>query len=1582
MTNGSSKIRFYLLLLVACQLARTSTSKAQGSAKNGTQAQRLSLNCQAGEQRFFSYESTTKIWASSDHSVRLQANLRLRCMNWNSSDLSTSSKTDQENLKYLIEVINLNAQTIDRDGKNVSESRPILGGRADPFSGKLQAEPLLEEVGEAISEAATRMRRSVSGWFNKAWSSFKDFFTNIFTSSDRSQISRDQVLNDYGIDISSQCRASSKRKSSAGLPIDDSYFDDLDSVPDAKFYISPSLDPSTKYDMFDTKASTLGDDEDENNERYLSFFNDPQPRSDRSKRDLFSVDSSKKRQVNFDKAVKIPFVFIQSAQGKIVEIQFASDDTDVAVRNFKRHLCDLFATNLGVANSKGGKPMLRETDEVSPIGEHSTKYLLDPTNNSSAIRQVLKTQPKMEGNDQFVKNFEKLEQEAGKFRAQVAALTGSKASGSDPLQSESGQSESRATPNGEFSISVLRTINTTSPISQAAGSRLMEDKEPSIDEMQVDVRQVQQISDGRLLGTTGHLSMSLISLTSTDSPRTIKSRSGRSSNNQLESNELTDLVQVSTSFSVQLIPAPEKESRRIKRDSGSQNENKTLILKAPEDPKRLKRLLDDWDQQATRLRLTKISFRTELTADPEAQMQDRLELLRDQIQIRLNEEFLTNRIHRAAKTAALAAQRSEDGRHVAQESAQLPKTSGDLGLGLSQLVLDSGATRHKGSMYSTFEEAIELESQLDENSLPGSLSRLLKDTMRADKLRSHCKSSIMSVEQVRQSQVKSNQNSAKIELKYPFGATESSDLDNEKSRGSKRALKLMSNLMELNRRRLDQCTSVLKLLLQVNSRQAGDLVIDMIDECNQRLVTSSRFEELGYGPMSRYYRQVRRQFIELISNIKRPSEQQLDRLVTRLQQFDHNFHRPGEPTSGPKRKPPVSDQSTEFVYVSTGSNDGSKHNKTALRDEDDFNNHDGAALMLSTITTLASRPSISRVKRIQLIETLMSPMKNSTCSLLSGPDLDILESMGNIRTSLLDDAQPIDELVNRVVQVARRCKSNDHYTIACIHALQGQLRHRSSQRFLAEQLRSSNVSCGVKSEVVLALIGATLFDGSETLRPEQKPKDEREIALSWPRYGFNALDDLLLEMVELEPTKRDQKLRFEQDRACLRRLVAFYMSKKLTIPTQLTSTNATTTAVKPRRSSRGRISRAVKNEDQFWDEAECKRWSVGLNESGSSNSSLNFPASYDFIDALSPEFNRSQSSDSKTTYELDEDSVLAALAQDRLRSSSKFMTNGRSRNQKLIERESDWPPPSSFIDGSRNGSGRTNHSLDQTIRRRHKCSASKRLGPKNLEATLRAEVVNDLIGFRDENKFLARLSLMTNFLGKRINIGRMYLWHQRQMTRAHVNILGKNLWDSSHSCLDKAPYHLAYMPLFDLNLWLVKISVGVRLESEMGFFTECSKFYYMTNSSAGSKVEETNGRMLSSNDELQIFPTITVRASGEASARLVVARAGLSLASQYGYQGNIRVSRQPESCMSIESAHQPMNVTLSSWLQLWDSDCHFWGSRDRAQPQATRWRLNARRPTIWLDDECLADNSRSSDSPHKAQNSSSLSSPPSRHINP
>lgn len=1595
--------------------SKVSLAFANKSENGPDQQQQFKLDCQPGEQRQFSYESSTKVWGSSSQQVRLRASLRLKCMEpptnttlkylaeivslvpsfeHETSDAapapsssSSSSSKSKSKLRVSSKLLRTNdngsswSQTDASKWAPSASSDQLVGDSWEP-----RAEPLFEEVGEV----ASRVKRSVSGWFAKTWTNVKDFFVNIFSSSEKSSVSREQAFKESGLDIAAQCKSSKgKGKTPGGLPFDESVFDDLG----PEYYLGASVDAhGTGYEFslgpgghLVGSSSSSGVPDAYDAGAKLSFFDDPEPGfgarppATRPKRAATGEQQQQRARSpkllagqyeDFDKLLRLPFMFIQSRAGKIIEIRFGADEADLSVKNFKRHLCDLFATNLE-ANKQA-------TNEVSPIGKHQTNYLLDSAANSidEMKRSLIKSSNNV-GDQQSTKQLVRALAMVGQQAGADSADTGARATldqGRDP--NGNGNQD-----DPQQQVSVLRSITTTSEV-QLSSKTLASD----IDQIQVQVRQVQQISDGRLTGTAGQLSMSLLQQQSTGGAGQVHrtKREAPDGHEHQQVADIVDLVQVSTAFSLQLVPLstsggdadPQPARARAKRSAGQTGQagqaphrnddtasasrkhevlvanssatTKTLGRPAarpsvtrppPVEPHELQRVLQDWRKLEAHLQLSPASLVAENNGQQEGRWQ-RLEVLRDQVRLRLNEEFVRNRVRRSLEA------RRANRRNEPNESARGAANGGDLGLGLTQLVLGTGVTsKQKGSIYQTLEEVVELETSLADEASESAVSRLMRDTIRMETLRGHCKSSVATIDELREAHAAARL----VELRPPFGvgvqgADSSWPAPSEPQ--PKRSERILNQFRESNSRKLDQCKRILQLLLKLNERRAADLVLDLIDDCNQRLLAAAKNEELGYGPTGKYYRHLRQQFVELLAHYNRPSETLVDKLMARLH-YPKFTSSPNIQQQDRDKRRPKSEQ-PEFVYVPTGRPESAtrigqqKYNKSILKEEDDYNNNDGAGSLVMTITALAAKSSIGRAKKVEVADKLLHSLKGTTCSLFDAPDLDIIESMANFQEQL-------DEIVGKVIHLARKCKHFDQYVVACVHGLSGQLQHASTLRFLVEQLRSPNASCTLKSEIVLTLIGAQLVADLRQTSDNSQLGGPNNTLLLWPNHGLNQVDETLIELV----SGADGDKRHNLDKRCLDQLVAHYLSRKrhLSLRDQQLVGRLGKRARGSRShpghqtlATRSRLARAIVNEQNFWDEAQCKRWTVSSTDAsgdigalqlannpgaaggGQNSSLLNYPN--DLVD------------------EIDDNSILNALLnqQRQQQQQQQQQTNRRSsrRNQKLLERELD---PTSLPNNIT--------TIVTALRRRHKCAATKSIGPKNAQATLNAEIVNDLVGPKDENKFLARFRLAANFLGNRIDVGRIYLWHQRRTTRAHANILGRSIWDTSHNCQDRAPHQMLYMPLFDLNLWLVKVSVGLRLSAEMGFFSNCDTPAGNRDVAGLLSVPLASDIQASQPDELELYPTISLRAAGEASAKFVMARAGMSLASQYSYQGNIRVSKQPESCMSIYSAHQPMNVTFSSWFQLWDSDCHFWGSRNRAEPLATKWRLAARKPTAWLEDECL-----------------------------
>lgn len=1389
----------------------------------------LTLDCEPGEQRQFNYESSTRVWGCSKQQVRLRATIRIRCMepssnvtlkylaeivsiepnfghastddglaspDWSArsgkvkarqvSEQSPSSRTRvQQQSQALHQRLRESKlrynQHRDRDytgsslNSELSDAEPIEAHWIEHSAGdfdssmKLKAEPLLDEVVDAISETTTRFKRSVSSWFGKTWNSVKEFFVNIFQSSERTTASRDEILRETGLDIAGQCKVGDDKHKGPKIPIDDSVFEDLG----PEYYVGASLDPSASTTSFDFNASPMDgipvighnfhdyganeDDKDEsvsvdgeNSDAQLSFFDDPKygygSRSARRRLKRASPQDGARRSGkqsrstslgyedgSYERQLYSPFVFTQTLSGKIIDIRLGQNESDSSIRNFKRHLCDLFATNLDAAASRKqqaqqSKPI--STNEVSPLGKHTTKYLLDTNgSNSEAMKQLLMETDGSDGNLGRNNVDAKQRQFAVKVLAMVGATSGSDFQGRDPVNGVTNDVGNKGESSVNFCDSsksdgcpkvstVLRSINTTSSVKMSSKAAALATTlssttaSPDSDQIQVRVKQVQQISDGRLTATAGQLIMSLAVAPQTDEPNydTIGnegdeeiledglrveddlSRAGRkrwkrdSANQGQVEFDVADLLAVSSSFSMQLVPVgsksyvdtaalsvasdfalakkPHTEEGLASRQRRSASEtlksadtdpsntplvhakkspsakkgahhprlvsSSLLVTKSPNDTSERERILQEWRRLETCMQLTKPSQLLAEQSDNDDGSMQRLEILRNQIGMRLNEEFVRQRVrdlrrrHRRQQQVA-ALRESQEGRsEVAVQDNKLNSdtdatggSGGDnngstnkFGLSLTQLILGGAITaRQKGLIYDAVEETLELELSSGEDDAEGSISRLLKDTVRIDRLRSHCRSAIASFDDI----ARLARKTARIEVLAPFNVSKDADQMKEDSAKLVNDKQVKSSIVGLKSKKLQQCKQVLGLVLRAGEPKAADLVVELIDLCNSNLLShAAQHEELGYGPMSRYYRSVRQQFTELLTLFGKTNDQLLDKLMARLQfggkhpPMDFN----SDKSTGSSSRRRTSD-SVDFEYVpkeSTTADTGTSHrrkevyNKTLLR-EDDHNNNDGAGSLVMTITTLAAKPTVSRSKQIHIINKLLNSLKSTKCSLFDGPDLDIIESMSNFgNTAAALDYQsaasfspPFDDLVNKVVQLAHRCggkqpnmkrAASDQYVIACVHGLSGQLNHTTSQRFLLEQLKSPNASCTLKSEIMLTLIEAIEL-------AELKPALKASNARLWPVHGINQLDEALLDIVQAGTANRTVRANNKHNFQCLSELVAQYFRKKQAhTPIVYRAKHLSPKALTDMLKSLRRQKRAVVNDNQFWDEAQCRRWSM------------------------------------------------------------------------------------------------------------------------------------------------------------------------------------------------------------------------------------------------------------------------------------------------------------------------------------------------------------------------------------------------------
>ena len=166
-----------------------------------------------------------------------------------------------------------------------------------------------------------------------------------------------------------------------------------------------------------------------------------------------------------------------------------------------------------------------------------------------------------------------------------------------------------------------------------------------------------------------------------------------------------------------------------------------------------------------------------------------------------------------------------------------------------------------------------------------------------------------------------------------------------------------------------------------------------------------------------------------------------------------------------------------------------------------------------------------------------------------------------------------------------------------------------------------------------------------------------------------------------------------------------------------------------------------------------------------------------------------------------------------------------------------------------------------SYQKRKKCSATKRFGPSQAQAVFRADIVNDVYGDQDnpDYKLMAQFVAGTHFLGKDIDVGKMYVYHKKDSSRAYVNIFGNTLVDVATSDCNGTtlqPYITSnFLPLYDFNLWIVQMTLGLRMTAEMNF--DLPSF-------------NCNDKKAPQLQTVSISPETKVRAAGEVSGKVLV----------------------------------------------------------------------------------------------------------------
>ncbi|CAG2163581.1 unnamed protein product [Oppiella nova] len=246
--------------------------------------------------------------------------------------------------------------------------------------------------------------------------------------------------------------------------------------------------------------------------------------------------------------------------------------------------------------------------------------------------------------------------------------------------------------------------------------------------------------------------------------------------------------------------------------------------------------------------------------------------------------------------------------------------------------------------------------------------------------------------------------------------------------------------------------------------------------------------------------------------------------------------------------------------------------------------------------------------------------------------------------------------------------------------------------------------------------------------------------------------------------------------------------------------------------------------------------------------------------------------------------------------------------------------------------------------KRRKCSASKSFGPNQAQAQFKADIMTDASGSVEnpDYKLMAQFVAGTHFLGKDIDIGKMYVYHKKDQSRAYVNIFGNTLVDAATSDCNGTtvqPYMVSnYFPVYEFSLWIVQMSLGIRMNAQMDF--DLPKF-----NCANKKAEQLQ--------TIHFKPEAKVKASGEVSGKVLVIRGGMNVGGDFNYYSNLDFDPSPQLCLSVYNGYNPMNVSINSWYQFWHPTCSEWIDKTIWSPLSFNWEIRDHHRSAWIENECL-----------------------------
>ncbi|KAF8766391.1 hypothetical protein HNY73_019456 [Argiope bruennichi] len=263
----------------------------------------------------------------------------------------------------------------------------------------------------------------------------------------------------------------------------------------------------------------------------------------------------------------------------------------------------------------------------------------------------------------------------------------------------------------------------------------------------------------------------------------------------------------------------------------------------------------------------------------------------------------------------------------------------------------------------------------------------------------------------------------------------------------------------------------------------------------------------------------------------------------------------------------------------------------------------------------------------------------------------------------------------------------------------------------------------------------------------------------------------------------------------------------------------------------------------------------------------------------------------------------------------------------------DWTEDSKFVTIQ----DREEFATDRaTYNKRKSCLGFKKLGIKGANAEIYAGV---FAGVKEPSsppkyKLFTKFVSQLNFLGQELQIGSFRFHHQNGKMNANVKIMGRTRQEFTHDgCTptDLTYRPLKHVPLFNVNIGIAQLSLGVQISSQLGIVTSCP------------------GR-----EEYVLEPLTNVRVGGEALGTVLFMRGAANLGGSFNYKLQFTFTPSPDMCLKGSHGYDPMNISFETYYQLWNKLKDDWGKVRTWRPGFLSWNITNGDIKPWFKDTCIS----------------------------